>query len=278
LEGGLQSLVYRSDDGGVNWQPSNTGLPDTELHAIAFSPNYATDHTVYLISVDRLYRSLDDGHSWTLIGALPDWSALSDVIVTRAGQVIVSAETGVWLYNTGFRDILINGSFSADSGWTLIGDATYSDTISYDDSRALRLGPANGVNAALDSAAAQTVTIPISATLAQLNLRLYPVSTDISLARQRQTPMSGDVQYVSITSSGAPTASTKLVWMLSDAQAWQHYSFDLTSFAGQTIEVRVGVINDGQRGPTALYVDNASLITLGSSGYRVFLPVITKNN
>ena len=65
--------------------------------------------------------------------------------------------------------------------------------------------------------------------------------------------------------------------MLSNAQAWQRYSFDLTPFAGQTIGVRVGVINDGQGGPTALYVDNASLITLGATGHKVYLPVLLKN-
>ena len=45
------------------------------------------------------------------------------MIVTHAGQVIVSSDAGVWQYTTGFRDILINGGFNADSGWTLIGDA-----------------------------------------------------------------------------------------------------------------------------------------------------------
>ena len=54
--------------------------------------------------------------------------------------------------------------------------------------------------------------------------------------------------------------------MLSNAHMWQRYSFDLTPFAGQTIELRLGVFNDGQGGQTALYVDNASLITLGPSG------------
>ena len=64
--------------------------------------------------------------------------------------------------------------------------------------------------------------------------------------------------------------------MLSNAQLWQRYSFDLTPYAGQTIEVRAGVINDGQGGQTALYVDSASLITLGADGQKVFLPVILK--
>ena len=38
LTGGLQSIVYRSDDGGVNWQPSNTGLPDTDCARLHSRP------------------------------------------------------------------------------------------------------------------------------------------------------------------------------------------------------------------------------------------------
>jgi hypothetical protein len=265
---GLHADVLRSDDGGVNWQTSGVGLPTTEWRSLAFSPNYATDHTVYLISVDRLYRSRDDGHSWTLIGAPPDWPTLNRVIVTHAGQVIVSSSSGVWQYTTGFRDILINGSFNANSGWTLIGDAAYTSTIRYDDSRALRIGPANGVNVALDSAAVQTVTIPISATVAQLNLRLYPVSGE--------THQFVDMQYVTVIVSGTPTIAYT-TFMLSNAQAWQRYTLDLTPFAGQTLGIRVGVTNDGQGGQTALFVDNASLITLGATGHKVYLPILMKN-
>ena len=43
-----------------------------------------------------------------------------------------------------------------------------------------------------------------------------------------------------------------------------------------SVGVRVGVLNDGQGGQTALYVDSASLITLGPDGRNVFLPVIMK--
>lgn len=275
LPDGRHSMVYRSSDGGANWQPSDVGLPSADWRAIAFSPQSEVDHTVYLISVDRLYRSLDDGHSWTQIGAPPDWPALNDVKVSHTGEVIVSTGAGVWSYTTGFRDVLINGSFNATSGWTLIGDATYSGTVSYDDDRAVLLGPANGANVALDSAIVQTVTIPLSATVAQLNLRLFPISTDISLAGQ--APTSGDVQYLTITPLSTPLTSTRLMYMLSQVQAWRRYTFDLRPFAGQTVGVRVGVINDGQHGPTVLYVDNAALITLGANGQQVYLPVILKN-
>ena len=76
---------------------------------------------------------------------------------------------------------------------------------------------------------------------------------------------------------GTPAMSRTLFWSLSNAQAWQRYSVDLMPFAGKTIVLRLGVLNDGLGGQTALYIDNASLITLGSAGKRVYLPIILKN-
>jgi len=156
--------------------------------------------------------------------------------------------------------------------------AAYANEINFHAQQALRLGLAQGNNHPIDSFAAQTVTIPISATLAQLNLRLYPASSETNLAPQDRLATSGDAQYVTIMPSGTEALSSTLLWMVSNAQLWQHYSLDLTPFAGQTIGVRVGVLNDGRGGQTGLYVDSASLITSVSIGHEVFLPIITRNN
>ena len=177
-----------------------------------------------------------------------------------------------------FRDRLIEGDFEVGSGWQLIGNANDdAENIVFSGRRSLRLGLDRGSNIALDSAAIQTVTIPLSVTLAQLNLRLYPVSGEVITASQNQTTTVGDAQYVLVTLSNTEVLSQTLLQMLSNAQAWQRYSFDLTPYAGQTIVLRLGVLNDGLGGQTAMYVDNASLIILGPSGSKVYLPVILKN-
>ncbi len=270
--------VFRSDDGGVNWQPSGLGVPDVELRGLAFSPNYAADHTAYLVSTSQLYRSIDDGHSWTALGAPPDWAWLNGVSVTRAGQVIVSSDSGVWRYSAGFRDILIEGDFEVGSGWQLISNAVDdAENVVFSGRRALRLGLDHDSNAAIDSAAIQTVTIPMSVTLAQLHLRIYPVSGEPIPTSQKHATTIGDAQYLAVTLSNTAVLSHTLLWTLSNAQAWQRYSFDLTPYAGQTLVLRLGVVNDGLGGQTAMYVDNASLITLGPSGRKVYLPVILKN-
>ena len=267
----LTSAMLRSDDGGVNWQPSRVGLPDMELNSIAFSPNYAIDRTVYLVTTAQVYRSIDDGHSWTAIGAPPGWPDLKRVAVSHSGQVIVASGMGVWVYSTGFRDILIDGEGEAGNGWELIGGADNAGNVIFSGQRALHLGLDRSANIPIDSAAIQTVTIPVNATVAQLNFRAYAVSSEPSAFP------SGDAQYATITVSDAVPISQTLLSMVLNTQYWQRYSFDLTPYAGQTVVLRLGALNDGQGGQTALYVDNASLLTLSGGGGRVYLPVVLKN-
>jgi photosystem II stability/assembly factor-like uncharacterized protein len=282
--------VLRSDDGGVSWQTSAVGLPPmADYRSFAFSPHYTNDHTVYVASSHQLYRSVNNGHQWTAVAPLPEDIWFNKIAVRPNGDVVVAASSGVWVYSTGFRDTLINGDAEAPSGWTFFGEgAGDAADLSYHAQHALRLGLANGLNQPIESTAIQTVTIPISVTLAQFNVRLYPASSEANLAphafdvpRVFDTPHSqsvitGDAQYIGLVLSGAETISPTLLWMLSNAQAWQRYSFDLTAYAGQTLQLRIGVHNDGQGGQTALYVDNAALITLSAPGSKVYLPVLLK--
>ncbi len=281
LYGKIGVLWSNQKENSVYFASHADGAPDTawDVNPALQGPHYADDHTVYLASSQQLYRSVDDGRSWIAVAAPPDGVWLNAVAVSHAGEVIVSSGEGVWQYRTGFRDVLVNGEAEATSGWSLSADgAAYANEINFHAQQALRLGLAQGSNHPIDSFTAQTVTIPISATVAQLNLRLYPASSETNVALQDRLATPGDAQYVSITLLGTDAISSTRLWMLSNAQLWQRYSFDLTSFAGQTIEVRVGVLNDGQGGQTAVYLDSASLITLGPTGHKVFLPIITKNN
>jgi len=62
---GTDRGVFRSDDGGVSWKASSVGLPQAGVLALALSPNFAGDHTIFAGLVDRgLYVSTDGGASW----------------------------------------------------------------------------------------------------------------------------------------------------------------------------------------------------------------------
>ena len=71
LFAGLDQGIHKSTDGGYSWQAVNTGLPhrpDGELAgvlALAISPDYAADQTVFAALVDHgVYKSTDGGANW----------------------------------------------------------------------------------------------------------------------------------------------------------------------------------------------------------------------
>ncbi|MFQ6059322.1 MAG: WD40/YVTN/BNR-like repeat-containing protein, partial [Anaerolineae bacterium] len=71
LFAGLDRGIHKSTDGGYSWQAVNTGLPlrpDGELAgvlALAISPDYAADQTIFAALVDHgVYKSTDGGASW----------------------------------------------------------------------------------------------------------------------------------------------------------------------------------------------------------------------
>jgi hypothetical protein len=174
--------------------------------------------------------------------------------------------------------------------------AGYSDRVAYDGLRAVRVGIVDGSNAYAYSSARQEVTIPADALTATLSVDIYPVSGESVTADQRQvfqqglaldtwptfssSVAAGDAQYVLIIDPGTSTILEALLWDLSNAQRWQHHAFDLTSYAGETILLHLGVRNDGTGGWTGMYVDDVSLVVArppaGEPVY-VYLPLVLKS-
>lgn len=97
--GGQQTAVFRSQDGGVNWQESSLGIGQSDLFDVTFSPQFAQDQTAYVTTVQgQLYRSVDGGRSWTLLGSAPGASVFYDVIARPDGRLFVGSDYGVWKY------------------------------------------------------------------------------------------------------------------------------------------------------------------------------------
>ena len=69
--------VFKSTDGGEYWSAMNTGLINTYVHALALSPDYVTDHTLFAGTWDAghgdggVFKSTNGGASWSIMG-LPD--------------------------------------------------------------------------------------------------------------------------------------------------------------------------------------------------------------
>ena len=100
----VNSGVWRSQDGGQTWHPSGVGIQPSEsgARAVFFSPNFAVDHTIYLLLNNGsgqpypLQRSVDGGRSWqTLLGGLPqDFTALAAATILSNGELWLSTPDG----------------------------------------------------------------------------------------------------------------------------------------------------------------------------------------
>jgi len=174
--------------------------------------------------------------------------------VDSSGHVYVASSLGVWRYTTLAQDIIVNGGFEANSGWAMPvtpRQAGYSDRVAYDGRQSVRVGIDNGSIKYAYSSARQVVTIPADATKATLSFYVYRVSS---------RPVYGDAQYVLILDPNTNAILRAVFWNVSNAQQWQHTTFDLMPYAGQTIVVHFGVRNDGAKGRTGMYVDDVSLV------------------
>ncbi len=124
--------LFRSADDGKTWQAIG-GLPMSDtVSAVAFSPNYASDHTLYaaLGSSSRLpgdgsgvFRSMDDGQTWSVAShGLTDLAI--DQIVAADVQTLFAVGTARGLFR----------SIDRGQTWTALADryvrdASYSRPI-----------------------------------------------------------------------------------------------------------------------------------------------------
>ena len=150
----------------------------------------------------------------------------------------------------GCVEMVTNGSCETDSAWIFSETAYPANYTSdaYEGSRALRLGIVDsGGNVFSYSSAEQKITLPQAADIALVFWAKY-VSLDTA----------GDSQYILVLDESQSNYDT-LLRSRNNTSAWNAYYYDLTAYAGQTIWLRFGVINDGTEGVTSMLVDNISI-------------------
>lgn len=87
--------MFKSTDGGVTWAEKNQGLPPS-VWQLDVSPS----GVLYVASVPSsvVYRSVDKGESWTLLGALPD-SASVQAFGFSGEEVFAGTTLGIYRKN-----------------------------------------------------------------------------------------------------------------------------------------------------------------------------------
>ena len=88
--------LLRSDDYGVTWTPANAGLPDGIPSGLSVDPHSPTDRRTLFITVDGdVYRSRDDGRTWTLVLDC-DGCRYTAVDAHDGALVYAGGEAGFW--------------------------------------------------------------------------------------------------------------------------------------------------------------------------------------
>ncbi|HOT90045.1 MAG TPA: hypothetical protein PLJ78_01680 [Anaerolineae bacterium] len=276
--------VVRSTDFGVTWQKVNTGLHvdylDGWILGLAVSPDYPADRSLYAIQRTlqydatpwMFYRSPNGSDRWWMQGRAPDPTPQGLLVASRNLFFLPTIE-GLYRLRNDAWEWIVNGNAELDEGWSFpITPATaiYTTTQAHGGARSIRLGIVGTANTYAYSSARQRVTLPATATSAQLSVWLYPVSTEkrqATFSSEMATalsgampaaPAAGDAQYILIMDDNEKILQ-RLLWTLDNSRMWKAYTFDLSAYIGRSIWVHFGVYNDGSGGITGMYVDDVSL-------------------
>jgi len=278
--------IVRSTDRGATWEKVNEGLPvdylDGYILGLGVSPDYPADPALYAVQrtlqFDAIpwmfYRSPDGGERWWMQGLAPE-ATPKGLIVAERDLFFLPAIDGLWRLRNHSWEWLVNGNAELNEGWdlpTTPSTAEYSTLQAHSGMRSMRLGIVGTSNELSYSSARQRVTLPATATSAQLSLWLYPMSTEMqqaafspqiapvlnSPALTSAAPTAGDAQFILIMDDNEKILQT-LLWTLDNSRTWKPYTFDMRAYIGKSIWVHFGVYNDGAGGTTGMYVDDVSL-------------------
>jgi photosystem II stability/assembly factor-like uncharacterized protein/WD40 repeat protein len=276
------------------------GVYEPFPYAIAASPRYTSDKTLFAAlhgqfvagNSHSLYRGLDGGAWWNEVGPAPGNPDVFELALTSYGPNALTAHlataAGVWHYESACEERITNGGFETpDVGWqtpATPATAVFDTKYAHSGQASLRTGIDGGANVYSYSSANQYINIPAGAASSVLTLWIYPISGEGPLAADAAAPTPAELAAAAAASVGAaqpaaaPAATDSadrqyvllldtagnvlksLLWMRSDARAWQPLTFDLTAYRGRNLRIAVGTYNDGNDGATAMYVDDVSLV------------------
>jgi hypothetical protein len=165
------------------------------------------------------------------------------------------------LGNTGFED---------NTAWQIpvtAFSAGYSTDLAHSGLRSMRSGiTAKAHNRFSYSDFRQVVSLPRNLSSATLTMWLSAATGEATALSTPERPTAslkaeaasaGDVQYVLILDAFGNWIDT-LVWQRQNVPTWTAKTFDMSAYAGETIQLQFGVYNDGLDGVTAMYVDDVS--------------------
>lgn len=122
LAGTVEDGIFRSEDRGGRWQPWNFGLLDFHVLALAVSPAFAEDETVFAATDSGIFRSTNAGRAWRELDFSPDFAPVLSLAVSPAFSTDETVFAGTEAHGL-FR--------SCDGGvtWTRAGGDALPETV-----------------------------------------------------------------------------------------------------------------------------------------------------
>lgn len=126
--------IVRSEDGGATWAPANDGLNASLLSAIAVSPAYADDRTLFVAGLeDGVLTSTDGGRSWRPANHGLDDTAVSALAVSpgfsRDRTLFAATATGLYRSRDAAESWAPIGPAGAPAGALAIASRADGDRI-----------------------------------------------------------------------------------------------------------------------------------------------------
>jgi kumamolisin len=174
--------------------------------------------------------------------------------VTGSGGGVVESTSVSLTVSSASTNLVVNGGFETGnfSGWTTAGAVapTISNAEAHSGSYSALLGQTAAPEVDGNSDIYQSITIPSTATKATLTFWYWPGTDDtITYAYQE----------VLVQNTSGTTLATVLK-VASNAKSWQEVTYDLSSYAGQTIRLFFAVHGNGySRDYIYMYVDDISV-------------------
>jgi len=278
--------------------PDLTGMnADAENKIMAADAQYMYVTDVYNNILGTLMWTQSNAQAWTASGSISlmayagQWiklefgtynDGIGGVTSTFYDDVVVEVCDGT-TPPSGCYSALVNSTFEDTTGWTIRGavnPSAYSTTYWYSPITSMLSGipkysisPNDGIWRT--SEFYQEVAIPVNATVANLQVRLLPTSSDLygyhvseqqaldEMLASGDAPNAAESQYGYVCTNCTATYPTELRqlfrWFPIDSYYWLFREFNLLDFRGSTVGILFGAQDFGDYGNTALYVDNAIL-------------------
>jgi hypothetical protein len=101
---GTSKGVYKSTDSGLSWAYSSIGLPVTKINDFEI-----VGASIFCASNNGVYKSINNGLTWSLINSLPSVELISDKTYKNAALQIKSSSAGIYVV------LGYNGLFFSDN-------------------------------------------------------------------------------------------------------------------------------------------------------------------